>query len=277
MDIKAMTRAGSAYNEDRFNCGDKWFLLLDGATSLSGDLISLYKTNAVWLVENISSYVEKNIEKYSSTIDLLENMEKYLIEEFNELELDFDEDIEPTASMVLVRDIDGKIEVTTLGDASTIVCFKDERMELLHDTRVKDMDRYALDEMIAIADAENISIREARPRITDILIENRTYKNKEDGYCVVSIFRNMFEARITNVYDKHLLDKMFVFSDGVAHYYETLGLASDYKDFVKKIENKSILDIIGEIREVENADMDYNEFPRFKKSDDATLGIIKFN
>ncbi len=276
MDIKAMTRAGSAYNEDRFTCGDNWFLLLDGATSLSGDLISLYKTNAVWLVEKICVYIEKNIEKYKSTLDLLQHMEKYLIKEFEDLEIDFSEDIEPTASMVLVRDLDGKIEVTTLGDTSTVVCFKDNRMELIHDPRVKTLDKIALDEMIAIADAENISIREARPRITDILLENRLHKNKEDGYCVVSIYHNMFENRVTNVYDRQSLDKMFVFSDGVAHYYETLGLASDYKDFVNKIQNKSILDIIGEIREVENADMDYNEFPRFKKSDDATLGIIKF-
>ncbi len=277
MDIKAMTRAGSAYNEDKFNCGDNWFLLLDGATSLSGDVISQYKTNAVWLVEKISYFVENNIEKYKQTKDLLEHMETFLIKEFNELGVDFTEDIEPTASLVLVRELDGYIEVTTIGDASTIVCFKDNHRELIHDTRVKELDKVALDEMIAIADADNISIREARPRITDILLENRIYKNKEDGYCVISVFNNMFESRLTNVFDKQLLDKMYVFTDGVAHYYETLGLASDFRDFVGKIENKSILDVISDIREVENADMDYNEFPRFKKSDDATLGIIKFN
>ncbi len=276
MDIKAMTRAGSAYNEDRFNCGENWFLLLDGSTSLSGDLISLYKTNAVWLVEKISYYVENNIEKYRSTKDLLDHMEVYLGKEFNELGVDFVDEIEPTASMVLVREFGGNIEVTTIGDASTVVCFKDGNAQLIHDTRVKQLDQAALDEMIAIADAENISIREARPRITDMLIENRAYRNKEDGYCVVSIFNNMFDNRFINMFDKNLVDKMYVFSDGIAHYYETLGLATDYKDFITKIENKSILDIISDIREIENADMDYNEFPRFKKSDDATLGIIKF-
>ncbi len=277
MNVKAMTRAGSAYNEDKFSFGDDWFLMLDGATSLSGGLISEYKTNAVWLVEKITQFVENNIKNYAATADLLKQMETFLEKEFYKLGVDFSIEIEPTSSMTLVRDLDGYIEVTSIGDISTVICFKNKKLELVNDTRVKELDKQAHDEMVAIADAENISIREARAHITDVLLENRSMRNQPDGYCVVSVFDNMFESRLTNVYEKSEIEKIFVFTDGIAHYYETLNLASDYKDFISKIENKSILDVICDIREVENSDMDYNHFPRFKKSDDATLGIITFN
>ncbi len=277
MNVKAMTRAGSAYNEDRFNYGDNWFLMLDGSTSLSGEVFSKYNTNAVWLDEKISYFIENNIQNFEVTKDLLENMETYIVEEFNKLGVDFREDAEPTASMTLVREYDEYIEVTSIGDISTVMCFKDKTAELINDTSVKELDKQALDEMIAIADAENISVREARPLITDILIENRLMKNIPGGYCVVSVFDNLFDSRLTNVYDKSVVEKIYVYTDGVAHYYETLGLALDYRDFINKIANKSILSVISDIRDVENTDMDYNMFPRFKKSDDATLGIIDFN
>ncbi len=276
MKINAMTRAGSAYNEDKFSFGNTWFLMLDGATSLSGGLISEYKTNAVWLIEKITNFVENNVENYKETKDLLKHMEVFIVKEFNKLDVDFSIEIEPTASLTLVRDFGGQIEVTTIGDISTVVCYKDKKLELINDTRVKDLEKYAHEEMIAIAHAENISIREARPMISDILLENRAMRNQPDGYCVVSVFDNLFDSRLTNVYDKSLINKMYVYTDGIAHYYETLELASDYRDFIAKIENKSILDTISDIREVENQDMDYNRYPRFKKSDDATLGIIEF-
>ncbi len=276
MKVTAKSFAGNPYNEDRFIYGDDWFLLLDGATSLSKELISTYETNAIWLVENINYFIKNNISSEISTETLITNLTIYIKNEFDKLGVEFDKKIEPAAALMLVRIFEDTVEITSIGDCTVIVDTA-EGVELVQDTRLKVVDDYALDAMIKIAKEKNIPNSEARPFITDILLENRFKRNKPNSYVAVDISSTNFKDSLIKIFDKSIVKNIYIFSDGVARFYEIFDLAKDYKDFKNILHEKDIDTVIKELRDIENSDLDYEKYPRFKKSDDATLGIIELN
>lgn len=275
--VKYLSDAGNLYNEDKIFVKDRYVLLLDGSTGLKKNLIKDYPSDAVWFVEQVSNYIEEAIEHIDDTKTLIVNMLSSLrtsffslIEDSNEVEaIDF-----PSASMVLVREKGDIIEICNIGDCTVVIEFVNGTLQVEHDQRVPILDQTVVHKMMALRAIEKLDISEARKRVTADLIVNRKKKNTLNGYDILG-FDTLEPNLMIKTFDRNTLANICVFSDGFEAYFSTYGLVDNVSDFYQVIQNENLAHLLAHIRTVENQDKDCILYPRLKKSDDASVVLMR--
>lgn len=277
--VKYLSDAGNLYNEDKIFFKDDYVLLLDGSTGLKKNLIKEYHSDAIWFVEQVTNYIERAIEHSEDTKTLIVNMLYSLrssffalLEDSIEVEaIDF-----PSASMVLVREKGDTIEICNIGDCTTVIEFVNNTLQVEHDQRVPRLDQTVVDKMMSLRANEKLDINEARKRVLTDLIFNRKKKNTVDGYDILG-FDTLEPNLMIKSFDRKTIANICIFSDGFEAYYSTLGLANNVSDFYQLLQTENLSQLIEHIRTIENQDEDCIIYPRLKKSDDASVVLVRVN
>lgn len=277
MNVKAVSFAGMELNEDKVIYGEDYVLLLDGATSLGKNIFSNYESDGVWYVECFSKYIKNNIREDAKSCELINNAILHITEQIKNVDEKLEGNVMPSASMVLIRNLPKGLEITSIGDCSVLICFKSGKIELLQDERLPKLDGKVLKRLNDIAREKNINVVQARNEVTEDLIANRRRMNKPEGYQVLSTSEVNFNTVITEIINVDEVETIYTYSDGIAQYYDTLGIVNDFKEFAKILEKFTFEEIVEQIKTVQYEDKNFNEYPRFKISDDATIAQIKFN
>lgn len=250
------------YNEDCLAISSNLFCVIDGATSLKSKN-NKYKTETSKMVKELAILFKK----YKGNGDKLEN---YIYECSKELAKKYDNS--NSCGFSLIYFYLDNIYIYYLGDPECLIKTKDNKILTIYNDSLAKLDDYAISKMIDISKKENISIKEARNKINDILVENRNKKNKENGYYVFEPSINPNFKIYKAIINKNDVKEILLSTDGYQAIYKVYKL-------IKKEEIFSLPLNEGykKIKEVSFLDKEMNKYPRFKIIDDISAIKIELD
>lgn len=267
MNIEKFTRKSHCYNEDRFLIKTNLCMVIDGATSLK-------KTN---LKPTDGSFFASEIKRIltHSKSDVLESLNFISKFVFDDNNLSDENNMYlPSAGLAWAEFDDNIIKCHTIGDCEIIIKTKDKKIIRLRKNELINLDNIAKNEMIKIAKSKNISIKESRLLIEDLLLKHRLKMNKEGGYDVFTPSKNPNFKYLDFFISRDDVEEIYIYTDGFADAYMTLGIFDSYQNMFK--ESLNIQEIVDEIVDKCKKDSNYNLYPRFKLIDDITIIKIIF-
>lgn len=271
----AITDPGNEVNEDFIQYNNRYVLLMDGSTGLENNIIPGYKSDAVWFVNRAAEYIDYFEKKYVDFTDIIQNVISALNQEYNSFNFRCSRVQMPSASLVMIRENKNSLEILNLGDCTTLVEMNDGTVEVIHDSRVTDLDGKVMEKMKKISLEKHITIAQTKEYVMNDLIQNRSKKNREDGYQVLGF--DWIAERDLEIYsyDKNTVKEIFSFSDGAAEHYETLKLSDSVYDFHDKMVSTDLRSILKEIRQRQETDLSCSLYPRLKVKDDVSMIVAK--
>jgi len=268
MNIEKITRKSHFYNEDRFIIEKDFIMVVDGATSLEKS--NLKPTSGCYLANKI----KKRLPKLKGTIiSRLDTISKEAYKEISKNK-EMSKKILPSAALTWIEFENDYLTVHTIGDCeATIITKSNEIIRIVVNDLIK-LDDKAIDELINISKEKNITIKEARPLINDLLIKHRMMMNTPNGYSIYTPSSNPDFKYSCNKFKIDELKEVYLYSDGFADAFTTFDIYKSHKEMFSKSVN--IDKVIENIVKSAYSDPLYNKYPRFKLIDDITVVKIKF-
>ncbi len=303
-----------SYNEDFVDFLDhQYILVLDGSSGLGPKFENGFggkSSAAQWFVQKFAAAVKRNIDGLISTDVLLKRCirevktEYYeIIEKLQEGSASSDCDatnsqriMEPSASMALVRKIDGEVEVTFLGDITIGVKTQDGRISVIERGDVEVCDNKVLD-LIGVkkknSPERHVSDIMKDDDVQKLLVENRGRMNngRDDGYLILGFDESVIDRAVQeakkydDVYDpdatgtkaSKIINSMLIMSDGFAAHYQKYGRSrGELESLWRRADYEKLKYIYKDLRREEERDPYCDKYPRFKKSDDASAVNVHF-
>ena len=269
---KSLTNRGNTFNEDIFGFNGKSVWLLDGSTGLNKINVTNSDTDAKWFVNRWNLYLKDALLEDKPLLDILKTGIDTIKEEYmNFSGTEYIDKVDyPSSTITIIRKRDNYLEYFVLGDSPLIYRFNNE-LNLIQDENLSRFDDEAKDKILNISKENKIDYINAKNANCDILIKNRYLKNIDNGYWILEFDKKAIDKGIYNVIEIKDKFEFLIVSDGFSRYYDTLNLASDYKEFFYEVKEATIDEVIQNLRNRELNDIRCNTYPRFKVSDDATL------
>lgn len=267
MKIEKISKASKEYNEDGYIISDNFAMVIDGATSLS-------KSN---LVPSSGAYLMNQIKEVIPTLkgSIIERLNTVSKQVYNQLKKEGNLTINmlPSAGLAWVEFHDEYIDIFTIGDCEVCIVKKDNDIIRIMLDDLSRLDSKAIEEMTHISNTENISIKEAREHINDLLISNRLLMNKNNGYAIFTPDDNPNFKYLKRTFKTKDIKEIYLYTDGFADSFKTFKLYKNIEDLI--LSNHTLEDIVSSIEEQSVNDYLYNKYPRFKLLDDIT--VVKIN
>jgi hypothetical protein len=272
----SISMPGDKVNEDIVYVQDTYGWVLDGATGLDKMNLTGADSDAYWFVNEWNSYLKANIlDKSRSIKEIIYQGVDYIGNRFNEaIGGKYPNKINlPSASIVVVRINNSKVEYFLLGDCTLIVQNDDGKSTVIKQNLLDKLDSIAKNEMKKLIVDEGLSFTEARQRINSLLIKHRLLKNTQEGYWTLEFDKNAVEKSLCGYLDFVECRKALLMSDGFSAVFDNYKYV-DENSIISIIEEKGLQQIYKTIRGIEDEDGDIRKFPRFKKGDDASAVIF---
>lgn len=273
----ALTRRGTApCDEDFVRVGDGWGVLLDGATGL-GDQRKPpigYGSLPQWYASTIGTSIANRMESVHDA-DELRGVIARAFASANDTFFDMygtgmDASQAPSATLCIARHANGKVVLALLGDSPVIV-IRDGRPEthVLHDLDAKALETM---DIASRTSTRHLSGTEKRDAISGVLVANRLMLGRPDGYWTLSpaLPNAVTHAAIVTLPDDGVT-AVYGMSDGAYAAISKYGIVTEQGIDKAFRDCHHASGVITDMRRVEHADMDFDRFPRFKVSDDASV------
>lgn len=271
MKIRQFTRAGQKVNEDScYICKDYGFVI-DGATSVTEQNITNFKSEAQWFSYRFRDYLIEALKNKNQTLSEIvrQGIEKLNVEYNNFLGAQNSE-IKPSAAIAIFRLNDCKIEYFVLGDCS-IIYDDEQEIKVITTTDIEKLDNKSKQTLKNIAVQKNINVIDAKPFVAEVLKQQRRLKNTKEGYWILSDDTNAVNYAECGEMEKTKIKHIVVVSDGFSQVYDLFKIFT-VKEFLKELRFvKNISKIYKKLYKNQKNDRFCNNFPRFKVRDDATL------
>ncbi len=271
-----LCEGASEVNEDIIGYGDDFAIILDGSTGLRKKHLDNVDNLAKWYVTNfiqvISKYISKDASLYEVVITCIDEVKNLLkkIHPYKIEKIDL-----PSASISIIRLNNNRLEVFSLGDCTTIIKYKTAEIITVYDNTVTKLDNEVIEEMINLRKRKGINIIDTRNLVNELLIKNRYKKNTENGYWILGFEKEAVKHAYYKEFDLEKIDKVYMMSDGMAEYYEELGIVSSVNEFIDELDTKGVDTLYREMRKVQEEDNLCNKYPRIKPKDDASLIVCQ--
>lgn len=262
-------------NDDCIGYGKNYIFTIDGATELTPvNVMQSYNSDAEWLSKKVSYYLNNNLENINLTIKAI--LEDAMIE----IKKEYDdacsqkglENINyPSVGICIFREYEEKIEVFRLGDVLGVIKKKNGDIILIQEKRLAELDEVAIKKQVSIAKEQNISVREAKHHINDILLKHRHLMNKTNGYFILEPKAEGIDKADYQIFEKNEIESISCMSDGFFCVVETYDCVSDYSTLHKILEEKGAEMLFNKMCKKQEEDKDFNKYPRFKMRDDASV------
>lgn len=266
-------------NEDTCSVGRRHLLVLDGASPLTGLHLTGEKSDARWFAQRVRRRLALLLKEEDTCTRPLEELllqaVRGLIRRYDSLApAPLQNADTPSAGLALFRQRGGQIDFYGLGDCIGSVRRRDGQVEILRDPALPGLDERAIGEMCLTAERENISNREARQKIGDILIENRNLKNRPGGYYVLDTTRDWVGHGVERTFDAAEIESLAVMTDGFAQLCE-FSLVPGYAQLHERLLQGEANALFRLLTETMQNDPDYQRYPRFKLLDDTTAAAVR--
>lgn len=271
--IKKISERGNKINEDSIGYNDKFLFVIDGASGLSNINIMDNTTDAAWFSAKLKIELENNLTLYNKSIseilkDIVQNIK-------NEFDLKAEEkgikEIEyPSASIIIFRINDNKLEYFQLGDCSANILFNDNKFLTMHDDKVSKLDNEIVKKMVKLCIDKNITMAEAKTFLKQDLINNRNKRNKIGGYFILDPIGNGIEHALNLYFKLSQIHSVSLMTDGFSCIIDTFSMFKSYEELHHIMENTDICKLESKLIEIEENDKDLKIYPRLKIRDDSS-------
>ena len=280
--IDAVCIAGSNKNEDSIGYGKDFIFVIDGATGLRGVNIMGMRSDAEWFSKRLAEQLQKYLNFDSLSIQEILYRSLDLIRDeymsvlmrhpnYPNIQPDY-----PSAGIVIFRERNGYLESYRLGDCVGVVRYKSGKIALMKEENLVKLDKYAIDCQVQMARMNGISVREARPLINDVLIRNRDKLNTPGGYWILEPQGVGIPYGEYKRFDLDKVESISCMSDGYFAALETYKMMKNYTEFQDILVNGGCAKVVKEMFTIQEYDLDFNKYPRFKFRDDASAVVAKF-
>lgn len=268
--------AGNKINEDIVYVTDTYGWVIDGATGLNNKNLTGSISDAHWFVNEWTNYLKENISDNGTSIkEIIFKGIDYISNKFYQITTSkyFDKVDFPSASIVVIRINNNKIEYFLLGDCTLVVQNSDGKSLFIKQNLLDKLENKAKIEMAKLMFNKGMNFVEARQGINSLLVKHRLLKNTPDGYWILEFDKNAVENSLCGCLDFSEYKKALLMSDGFSAIFDNYNYV-DGNNIISIVENQGLQQIYRVIRFIEEEDSDILNFPRFKKSDDASAVIF---
>jgi hypothetical protein len=173
----------------------------------------------------------------------------------------------PSSSLAILREHAQRVEYLLLFD-SVIVLDGPSGLSVISDRRVDDFAR-----------AEDLATRGYpigspihQHRVQELVAAQRRYRNQPDGYWVTGAKPEAAYQAVTGSRPHDGVSRAGLLSDGVSCLVELYSVM-DWTELLDLLQQHGPRHAISRVREVEDADPTGDRWPRYKRSDDATVAF----
>jgi serine/threonine protein phosphatase PrpC len=262
-------------NEDAFGMLPNAAVVLDGATSLSEPLMP-GKSDAGWLaqfgVRRLLAHLQDGDMPTEAARHAMEDAEK----SFTALRRRVPTEVYemPFASMMLLVAKDETVEALWFGDCAALIKLPDEPVVVLGDTLAKRELEAARVARLAATHNLSPAAGHNRPKFLHALRRARNTVNTEKGGWLFGIDACAADRVARRTLDVQRNSVVLLATDGF------LALVSDYRAYdaeglVAAATSRGLAELGRQLREIETADAEGQQYPRFKASDDATALLLR--
>ena len=267
-------------NEDRSGFSHAFAFVVDGATGKTDKRFVAHEdsSDAAWLAQTVKEYLLKNFSPSSDICLEFYNCAQYMKQCFDKAALsvpqypwEF-----PYASLVMAVVAGDQLVLGSLGDCTALIQMTDGSVTVWGgDPRHLELDR----QIISLAGERslglNLPLNEKREKVIGELRQNISQINQPGGYGSLSL---AYPDPRQNVRKQSIplasIDSVLLMSDGL------YALVDDYAYYTdagltKAVKTKGLVELVSEARSIEESDPQGLNYPRLKKSDDATGLYLK--
>lgn len=266
MKLEKLIRKSHYYNEDRIVIGKNYFMVMDGATPLKKNGIK--PTEAAWFVTFIKNLLPQTC---NNIIEKLNEISVKSLQQLKDWNIAIQDQYLPSSGLAWVKLEGDMISANTIGDCEVTIRFNSGEIKRIYQTELIALDDIAVKEMVRIAKEKNITMREARKCINDVLIKNRLLMNKENGYNVFTPSEKPQFKFTTAKFNVKDIKEIYIYTDGISQAFDELQIYKSHKNMFEKSFN--IKEEINKIVKAAYLDKDFELYPRFKTIDD--IAVIK--
>lgn len=271
-----LSETGNVVNEDQAGMKDNVAWVIDGATGLNDEVYLPGESNASWYAKCWKKYLLEQSNSNVTISDLIINGIIQVTDWHNAINegRKCDKLSMPTAGIGLVRWNNGKLEYFILGDCQIWIKRK-SGIQVIADEELNKLDNQVIEKLKGVL-KQSSNVEEGLKSIKSDLIKNRLKANVENGYWVLGFDTKAVEHAINGFIDisNDAIIEVLILSDGFYAIVEKYGFL-DKNECFEMISNSGSRDVYDKLREIENLDFKMQLYPRFKKSDDASVIYLK--
>ena len=274
---------GARICEDVIGYGKNYCFVMDGASGLSGKNIVDPISDSAWMAEKVRDGLCALLDKddLRPTRQLLQQVVAQVREEYVQAlqskGIHAPED-SPSAGIALFRQRSGKLEFFGMGDCVGVAKLPNGRDFYALDSNLPNLDHQVLEQMKKLHAQTGASMEEAKKACNDLLIQNRNLRNKPGGYWILDL---LTDDGINNAREEiwELTEPVCVgaFSDGFSQLAEVFGQYRSYTALFEAMQENDLDEMFQHLCDLQNADPECTEYPRFKLRDDtcALWGVFQ--
>lgn len=266
------------YNEDACYVCDTFGFVLDGATGLSGEHITPEKSDALWLVKTASAYLIEHLGDLSqSIVEIVTNCAQVVFQQYQQYANGKTIIDTPSCCISLFRVEKDHIVFFTLGDCPILIQFANGKVKQILRKDLVRFDNKIIQKFMQYKKKHHCTFYEAWKVGHDIILDRRiAQKNQPHGYYVLGEDSTKIKKGTLLSYPKDKIKNILIFSDGYAQIYDLFGIVTP-STIWDHIHNQEDADAYyHQLTTHQQADPTYDQYPRFKESDDATIIGIHF-
>ena len=260
---------GARANEDHLGSTECAAWVVDGVSGLDPVLVD-GEPAPRWFSRCFSKHLatELSMSPDDSTLEIINRCLSNCIVEWDGAGMG--DSSHPAATFAMVRVMSEEIELVCVGDCSIRYRLNDERVVVFADRSVEPFENLTTNRLRKLQEEHpTLAHRELVQLLKPSMRNNRKFLNKVDGYNALTLSlqheRNMVSTSLPLSASPYFL----ITSDGFSRYSDLLKIGSD-NEMLEAAASAPLNELLQDIRNVENGDFECREFPRVKKSDDAT-------
>ena len=282
MQIETITIQGvNEWNEDVLIINEQLCIygVADGASSLVPYRSADGETGG-WIA---SQTVKKSIESVNNPsqllLSLIEKANKQIGEKMQEAKIDcVKKDHVWTTGAAVIRVHEKKIEYVQSGDCMIIAIYKNGTSRVLTYDHVEAFDSIAAEKWIEAIKSGMTDQKEIRKEIDPIIRANKNKMNTSDGYSILDGSKEAMGYVENGFINRGHLQEIILCTDGLfmRDHIAQKEPIDPMKEIAQAVSNQGLQAYVNKLLEIEEADPNCLQYPRFKKSDDKTAVRIVF-
>ncbi|GAB7036042.1 hypothetical protein AB0G35_24185 [Streptomyces sp. NPDC021749] len=180
-----------------------------------------------------------------------------------------DQEAVPASTVVMLRERADALDYLVLSDSVLVLDLGDGGIQTVTDKRVEEV---AGEEMRAALRGPT-GTEEHAARVSELVSVQRRLRNNPNGYWVASTDPAAADEAITGTVDLANVQQAALLTDGASRLVDTFGALS-WDQLLNILRTEGPAALIAHTRAAEQADPVGDRWPRFKRSDDATVAYV---
>ncbi|MFJ3505718.1 integrase [Streptomyces sp. NPDC090135] len=255
-------------NEDAVHVSPTGVIVLDGL-SAPKDLPMGCIHGTSWYVRQLGTRLINLIG--DDTVPLREAL-RSAISEVNSLHRGtcaLDQEAVPASTVVMIRERGDVLDYLVLSDNVLVLDLGDEGIQTITDKRVEEV---ASEEMEAALEGPT-GTPEHAARVSALVTVQRRLRNRPGGYWVAATNPTAADEAITGTIPLEQVQQAALLTDGASRLVDSFGVLT-WSQLLNVLRSEGPSALIARTREAELADPVGERWPRFKRSDDATVAYM---